>query len=140
MVESGIKLIEDGIIQLLEAGLPDIPVKPFSENFKQNDFLYAEKEVLVQYTGTQYETPENFSPGCIQKEHKKFDITVICRDLRSSAGAYEVLDRIKEILFGNRIKTGEKITLIADFFSDYQAEAWIYTLQIEVVTNYIKER
>lgn len=138
-MDSGIKIIEDGIIELLSDKL-EVPVKPFSENFKKNDFLYARDEVLVQYTGTQYDTPENFSPDCIQKEHKKFDITVICRDLRSSAGAYEIIDRIKEVLFGSRIKSGEKIILIADFFTDYQEEVWIYTIQIKVITNYIKER
>ncbi|MCH5149859.1 MAG: hypothetical protein J1G30_04250 [Spirochaetales bacterium] len=138
---SGIKIIEDGIIELLKDGLRDvIPVKPFSDDIKKNDFLYARNEVLVQYTGTQYNTPANFAQvGCIQKEHKKFDITVINRDLRSSEGAYDILDSIKKILFGAKLKSGENIILIADFFSDYQEEAWIYTLQIEVLTNYIKE-
>lgn len=139
-MQTGIKLLEDEIIAALKTEIDSIEITPFSEEVKNNDLLSAKNKISVQYTGTAYDTPSNFTPGCIQKERKKFDITIANRDLRSAAGAYELIDKIKVVLFGCRLPSGEKVVFISDDFLDYTAETWIYSIQIEVVTNYIKER
>jgi hypothetical protein len=140
MVLNGINAIERGILKLLQEKMPDVKIKSFGEKLAEGGFLTAENEIFVNYTGTNYDQPTNLGVGCIQKEHKNFDLTVISRNLTDDiCGIYGLLDRIKAVLLGVKLPSGEKIVYQAENFEDYQNDSWIYRIQLEILTNFIKE-
>lgn len=132
-----IRTIENSIIEKLKTSFPEILVAGFPDKPSEFVLLHPVGALLVHYQGSNYTTTQAL--GFITQENKKeFSVTVVTRNLRNNNGAYEYLDKVKEVLSG--FKTDECTSLIPtkDFFISENKGIWQYGINFTLKTQNIQ--
>lgn len=132
-----IKEIEDGIISKLKSEIPNFLIEGFPDKPSEFILIHPIGAILVHYQGSNYSTSRSLN--FINQENKKeFSITIITRDLRSNNGAYELMDKVKEVLTGFKIAGCEKLIPTKDGFISEKNGIWQYAINFALTTPHIE--
>nr|DAU52940.1 MAG TPA: tail completion protein [Caudoviricetes sp.] len=132
-----IREIENSIITKLKTEFPEILVEGFPDKPSEFILLHPIGALLIHYQGSNYSTTNAL--GFISQENKKgFSITVVTRNLRSNQGAYEYIDKVKEVLTGYQIDECSKLMPIRDNFISENGGIWQYGIDFTLTTTNIQ--
>lgn len=132
-----IREIENSIITKLKTEFPEILVEGFPDKPSEFILLHPIGALLIHYQGSNYSTTNAL--GFISQENKKgFSITVVTRNLRSNQGAYEYIDKVKEVLTGYQINECSKLMPIRDNFISENGGIWQYGIDFTLTTTNIQ--
>lgn len=132
-----IRDIENNIISKLKEEFPELHVEGFPDKPSEFILLHALGALLVHYQGSNY-APTN-SIGCITQENKKeFSITVVTRNLRSNNGAYEYIDKVKDVLTGYKIDECSLLMPTKDNFISENGGIWQYAINFTLTTQNVQ--
>ena len=132
-----IKNIENSIIEKLKADFPEILVIGFPDKPSEFILLHQIGALLVHYQGGNYSNTQalNF---ITQEAQKEFSITIVTRNLRGNAGAYDYLDKVKSSLSGFKIDECSLLYPVKDFFISENAGIWQYGINFSLKTQNIQ--
>lgn len=133
-----IREIEDSIIQYLKNKFPDFLVQGFPEKPQEFILLHPIGAILVHYKGGNYAN-SNAIEFISQDKGLNFAITVVTRNLRNNKGAYETLDKIKQVLCGYKIPGCTKLTPKKEGFISETNGIWQYEIEFTLSTPSIEE-
>lgn len=132
-----IREIENEIIEKLKSEFPELHIEGFPDKPEEFILLHPIGTLLVHYQGSNYSTSEAF--GCITQENKKeFSITVVTRNLRGNNGAYEYIDKVKQILTGFKADECSQLYPIKDNFISENGGIWQYAVNFTLITQNIQ--
>jgi hypothetical protein len=133
-----IREIENLIIQCLKEKFPEFLVQGFPEKPQEFILLHPVGAILVHYRGGNY-----FNSNSIfiisQERGLNFAITIVTRNLRNNNGAYETLDRVKQVLCGYKIPECTKLTPNKEGFISETNGIWQYEIIFTLSTPSIEE-
>lgn len=132
-----IDAIENSIIEHLKASLKDLHIEGFPEKPDQFNLIHPKGAILVHYQGANY-SPTNSTSSIIQEKKLVFSATAVMRHLRSNDGAYEVLDKVRELLTGFKIDNCSKISMIKENFLSENAGIWQYAINFSLIAQNIE--
>lgn len=128
-----IRDIENNIIEKLKSEIPELLVQGFPDKPSEFVLIHPLGAILVHYQGGNYSSTNAL--GFISQENKKeFSLTIVTRNLRSNAGVYEYLDKIKEILTGYEIDGCSKLVPVKDNFISENSGIWQYAINFALTT------
>lgn len=133
-----IREIENLIIQYLKSKFPDFLVQGFPEKPQEFILLHPVGAILVHYRGGNYSNL-NAIRVIFQDKILNFAITVVTRNLRNNNGAYETLDKVKQVLCGYRISGCSKLTPNKEGFISETNGIWQYEIEFTLTTPSIEE-
>ena len=120
-----IRDIEDEIIEKLKEKIPELLVRGFPDKPSEFMLLHPIGAILIHYQGGNYSTTQSL--GFInQIKTAEFSITIVTRNLRSNAGAYELLDKVRSILTGCEIDGCSELTPTKENFISENKGIWLY--------------
>jgi len=133
-----IKEIENSIIEKLSSDVTDLKIEGYPENPDTYRLNHPKGAVLAHYFGSDFgepllgDEPESF---IAQEEKELFVVTLSIRGLRSHQGAYDYINRIKDVLTGyqpvNSLKCKKMYPKQIRFTS--QADGvWVYKILFSV--------
>lgn len=132
-----IRNIENTIIEKLKLEFPEMKVEGFPDKPQDFILLHPIGALLVHYQGSNYTTSDSL--GCITQENKKeFSITVVTRNLRNNNGAYEYLDKVKQVLTGFKIDECSQLYPTKDNFISENSGIWQYAVNFNLNTYNIQ--
>ncbi len=100
--------------------------------------LHPVGAILVHYRGGNYSNTDAL--GFISQDKKMdFAITVVTRNLRSNNGAYEILEKIKQVLCGFKILGCSKLTPVKEGFLCEISGIWQYEITFTLATPSIED-
>ena len=132
-----IRNIENIIIEKLKADFPEILVQGFPDKPSEFILLHPAGALLVHYQGGSYSNTQALS-FITQEAHKEFAVTIVTRNLRGNAGAYEYLDKVKSALSGFKIDECSLIYPVKDYFISENSGIWQYGINFSLKTNNIQ--
>ena len=132
-----IKNIENSIIEKLKADFPEILVIGFPDKPSEFILLHQIGALLVHYQGGNYSNTQALS-YITQDAQKEFSITIVTRNLRGNAGAYDYLDKVKASLSGFKIDECSLLYPVKDFFISENAGIWQYGINFSLKTQNIQ--
>lgn len=116
--------MEDAMVALLTAKLPDLKVEAFPDKPEAYRLTHAHGAVLVGYSGSRLNSADVLA-GNNQKRRIEFQLVVKVRSLRKHAGAYAVLDAVRTALSGQNIR-GARFFPTREQFEDVTNGVWTY--------------
>lgn len=129
-----IREIENSILKQLKTKFPEVLVQGFPDKPSEFILLHPIGALLVHYQGSNYTNSDAL--GLISQENKKeFSVTVVTRNLRGNAGAYEYIDKVKSTLTGFMPDGCSKLMPNKDFFISETKGIWQYGINF-VLTTY----
>jgi len=131
--------IENSIISRLKEDLSELHIKGFPEKPDQFNLLHPKGAVLIHYQGATYSSTKSTS-SIIQEKKLEFSATVVMRHLRSNDGAYEVLDKVRELLTGFNIDGCSKISMLKEHFLLENAGIWQYAINFSLNSQSIENQ
>ncbi len=133
-----IRDIENSIIDKLKENFSNLLVDGFPEKPQEFTLIHPVGAILVHYRGGNYSNTDAL--GFISQDKKMdFAITVVTRNLRSNNGAYEVLDKIKQVLCGFKILGCSKLTPVKEGFLSEISGIWQYEITFTLATPSIED-
>lgn len=133
-----IRDIENSIIQYLKDKFPQFLVQGFPEKPQEFILIHPVGAILVHYRGGNYSNLNSI--GIIsQDKGLNFAITVVTRNLRNNNGAYETLDKVKQVLCGYKIPECTKLTPNKEGFISETNGIWQYEISFTLSTPSIEE-
>ena len=130
--------IENSIIEKLKPNFSNLLVQGFPEKPQEFTLLHPVGGILVHYRGGNYSNTDAL--GFISQDKKMdFAITVVTRNLRSNNGAYEVLEKIKQVLCGFKILGCSKLTPVKEGFLSEISGIWQYEITFTLATPSIED-
>ena len=133
-----IREIENLIIQCLKEKFPEFLVQGFPEKPQEFILLHPVGAILVHYRGGNYSNSNSIFI-ISQERGLNFAITVVTRNLRNNNGAYETLDRVKQVLCGYKIPECTKLTPNKEGFISEINGIWQYEIIFTLSTPSIEE-
>ena len=126
-----IRDIEDKIIEKLKEKIPELLVRGFPDKPSEFILLHPIGAILIHYQGGNYSTTQSL--GFInQVKTAEFSITIVTRNLRSNAGAYELLDKVRSILSGFEIDGCSELTPTKENFISENKGVWQYAINFSL--------
>ena len=119
--------IESALIAKLGSALPELEVEAFPEKPEEYSLLHPVGAVLVQYDGSELSGNALANGGVAQVRTLRFSVVYLVRNLRDSAGCYDVLQRGADALSGLIIAGALTPCILAR--ESFNAEAdgvWMY--------------
>ncbi len=133
-----IRDIENSIIDKLKENFSNLLVDGFPEKPQEFTLIHPVGAILVHYRGGNYSNTEAL--GFISQDKKMdFAITIVTRNLRSNNGAYEVLEKIKQVLCGFKILGCSKLTPVKEGFLSEISGIWQYEITFTLATPSIED-
>lgn len=133
-----IRDIENSIIDKLKGNFSNLLVDGFPEKPQEFTLIHPVGAILVHYRGGNYSNTDAL--GFISQDKKMdFAITVVTRNLRSNNGAYEVLEKIKQVLCGFKILGCSKLTPVKEGFLSEISGIWQYEITFTLATPSIED-
>ena len=133
-----IRDIENSIIDKLKENFSNLLVDGFPEKPQEFTLIHPVGAILVHYRGGNYSNTD--AVGFISQDKKMdFAITVVTRNLRSNNGAYEVLEKIKQVLCGFKILGCSKLTPVKEGFLSEISGIWQYEITFTLATPSIED-
>ena len=130
--------IENFIIEKLKPNFSNLLVQGFPEKPQEFTLLHPVGAILVHYRGGNYSTTDAL--GFISQDKKMdFALTIVTRNLRSNNGAYEVLDKIKQVLCGFKIVGCSKLTPVKEGFLSEIGGIWQYEITFTLTTPSVED-
>jgi len=133
-----IRAIENQIIAKLKNSFPELLVQGFPEKPSEFILLHAIGAILVHYQGSNY-TSSNALTFITQENKKEFSITIVTRYLRENNGAYEYLDKVKNLLTGFKIEGCSQLYPTKDFFISENGGIWQYGINFVLTTQNVQD-
>lgn len=133
-----IREIENLIIQCLKEKFPEFLVQGFPEKPQEFILLHPVGAILVHYRGGNYSNSNSIFI-ISQERGLNFAITIVTRNLRNNNGAYETLDRVKQVLCGYKIPECTKLTPNKEGFISETNGIWQYEIIFTLSTPSIEE-
>ena len=132
-----IRDIEDEIIEKLKEKIPELLVRGFPDKPSEFMLLHPIGAILIHYQGGNYSTTQSL--GFInQIKTAEFSITIVTRNLRSNAGAYELLDKVRSILTGFEIDGCSELTPTKENFISENKGIWQYAINFSLTVPCIQ--
>lgn len=132
-----IRDIEDEIIEKLKEKIPELLVRGFPDKPSEFILLHPIGAILIHYQGGNYSTTQSL--GFInQVKTAEFSITIVTRNLRSNAGAYELLDKVRSILTGFEIDGCSELTPTKENFISENKGIWQYAINFSLTVPCIQ--
>ena len=133
-----IRDIENSIIDKLKENFSNLLVDGFPEKPQEFTLIHPVGAILVHYRGGNYSNTDAL--GFISQDKKMdFAITVVTRNLRSNNGAYEVLEKIKQVLCGFKILGCSKLTPVKEGFLSEIGGIWQYEITFTLTTPSVED-
>ena len=130
--------IENSIIEKLKPNFSNLLVQGFPEKPQEFTLLHPLGAILVHYRGGNYSTTDAL--GFISQDKKMdFALTIVTRNLRSNNGAYEVLDKIKQVLCGYKIVGCSKLTPVKEGFLSEISGIWQYEITFTLTAPSVED-
>ena len=133
-----IREIENLIIQCLKEKFTEFLVQGFPEKPQEFILLHPVGAILVHYRGGNYSNSNSIFI-ISQERGLNFAITIVTRNLRNNNGAYETLDRVKQVLCGYKIPECTKLTPNKEGFISETNGIWQYEIIFTLSTPSIEE-
>lgn len=128
-----IEQTEASIIGILKQNFPELHVEGFPEKPSEFRLLHPKGAILIHYQGGNY--TESKSINFIYQEKKlEFSITIIAKHLRTHTGAYEYLDKTRELLTGFKPENCTKMYPIKEEFIGEDGGIWQYSINFITTT------
>lgn len=125
-----IERIEEGIVDLLKAGLPSaFYIAPFPDNPKDFDSARMEAAALVHFSGSQYGLDQNGQPTS-QPRDMKFTIQLYLHSLRGHVGGYRAIELSRKALQNRPVAGSTPIRMISDDLADQTNGQWTWQLDV----------
>jgi len=132
-----IKAIENQIIERLKAKIQELHIEGFPEKPAEFKLIHPKGAILVHYQGSSYSEPKSL--GCIFQTRKlEFSLTIVMRNLRSHEGAYDYIDKVRDILTGFKPENCEKMYPIKEDFLAEDNGIWQYGINFAMTTQNIE--
>ncbi|MGA7934727.1 MAG: Gp37 family protein [Kovacikia sp.] len=138
--ELDIEQIEDAIVKRLEPlNNSSVRVYPFPDN-PQELKKPAGDRVLVGFRREVFSTPQSNNPlAPIQQQRSlQFEVVLQLKNLRTHAGAYPVMARIRDLLSGSFPDKNKPLYQTAGGFVDVTEGLWTYSMTFTLQTFYVK--
>lgn len=133
-----IELIENVLLERLQANLPELVVEAFPDNPSEYEFIHPVGAVLVQYDSSNF--GEDYCLAfTAQKRTMKFNVVSLTRSLRDHNGCYDVLERISQTILGLKLNGFEQFKQETDSFSDETDGVWTYVQSFTVKGLYLQQ-
>lgn len=133
-----IRDIENAIVDKLKENFSKFMVQGFPEKPQEFTLLHPIGAILVHYQGANYASSNDIF--IISQDKKlEFAVTVVTRNLRSNEGAYETLEKVRQILCGYRIPECTKLIPTKENFISETNGIWQYELRFTLTTPSIEE-
>lgn len=135
----GIIQIENQIIERLKANIQDLHIEGFPEKPAEFRLIHPKGAILVHYQGGNYS--ESKSLDLIYQDKKlEFSITVVIKHLRIHYGAYELLEKIREVLTGFKPDNCSKMYPSKEEFLLEDNGIWQYSINFITTTPVIEKQ
>lgn len=121
--------IEAAIVGRLAAQLTGVRVEAFPDKPDTYNMHHPKGVVLVAFGRSTYSPPRAIDL-VVQERRIEWDITLLMRNLRDHAGAYDVLDAIRLVLTGWRTSGCGKLMPVREQFLDQRQGVWTYVLTL----------
>ena len=132
-----IRDIENSILDRLKTKFPQFLVIGFPDKPQEFTLLHPTGAILVHYRDGSY-SDLNATDIISQTRKLVFAVTTVTRNLRNNNGAYETIDKIKEVLCGFKIDGCSKLTPIKEGFVSETNGIWQYEIQFTLTTPSIE--
>lgn len=129
--------IENLITEHLKENISDLHIEGFPEKPDTFNLIHPKGAILIHYQGGTYAST-NSTSSIIQEKKLEFSATVVMRHLRSNDGAYEVLDKVRELLLGFKIDGCSKISMLKENFLAENAGLWQYAINFTLNTKCVE--
>ena len=133
-----IRNIENTLVDKLKKNFPKFMVQGFPEKPQEFTLLHPIGAILVHYQGANY-TNSNELFLISQEKRLEFAITIVTRNLRSNEGAYETLEKVRQILCGYQIPGCTKLKPVKENFISETNGIWQYELRFTLTIPSIEE-
>lgn len=138
-----IKQIENDIVAKLKENFGELLVEGFPEKPNEFTLIHPIGAILVHYRGGVFGVT-NAINFLNQEKKMEFAITIVTRNLRSNNGAYEILEKVKQVLCGFRANSCSKLTPTKEGFLSEINGIWQYEIvfsltapSVEFAENYL---
>jgi len=132
-----IRDIENQILAKLKENFPEFLVQGFPEKPQEFVLLHPTGAILVHYRGANYST-SNTIFYISQEKTSEFAVTIVTRNLRANEGAYETLDRVKQVLSGYKIPECTKLIPVKEGFISEINGIWQYEITFKLTNTSIE--
>ncbi|MFN8682779.1 Gp37 family protein [Paracoccus sp. P2] len=119
--------IEKAIVERLAGRLTGVKVEAFPDKPDTYTMHHPKGVVLVAFGRATYSAPKTIDL-VVQERRIEWDITLLMRNLRDHAGAYDVLDAVRLVLTGWRTSGAGKLMPVREEFLDQKQGVWTYVL------------
>jgi len=133
-----IRDIETSIVEKIKTHFPEFLIQGFPEKPQEFILLHPIGAILVHYLGGSYTNSDalNF---ITQDRKLEFAITIVTRNLRNNNGAYETLDKVKQVLCGHKILGCSKLTPTKEGFLSETNGIWQYEIRFTLSTPSVED-
>lgn len=129
--------IENKILAKLKESFPEFLVQGFPEKPQEFILLHPLGAILVHYRGANYSN-SNAIFYISQEKTSEFAVTVVTRNLRANEGAYETLNKVKQILSGYKIPECTKLIPVKEGFISETNGIWQYEIIFKLTNTSIE--
>jgi len=119
--------VEAAIVERLAGQLTGVKVEAFPDKPDSYRMHHPKGTVLVAFGRATYSAPRSIDL-VVQERRVEWDITLLMRNLRDHAGAYDVLDAIRLVLTGWRTSGCTKLMPVREQFLDQNQGVWTFVL------------
>lgn len=129
--------IETAIVERLAERLTGVKVEAFPDKPDTYKMHHPKGVVLIAFGRSTYSQPRA-TDLVVQERRIEWDITLVMRNLRDHAGAYDVLDAVRLILTGWRPPACRKMMPVREQFLDQKQGIWTYVLTVAHATTVVE--
>lgn len=129
--------IEKAIVERLAAQLAGVKVEAFPDKPDTYNMHHPKGAVLVAFGRSTYSQPRA-TDLVVQERRIEWDITLVMRNLRDHAGAYDVLDAVRLILTGWQPPACRKMMPVREQFLDQRQGVWTYVMTMACATTVVE--
>ena len=125
-----IERIEEGIVDLLKAGLPSaFYIASFPDDPRSFDSAKMEAAALVHFSGSQYGLDPNGRPTS-QTRDLRFTIQLYLHSLRDHLGGYRAIELSRKALQNRPVAGSTPIRMISEDLADQTNGQWTWQLDV----------
>lgn len=125
--------IENSIIERLKNKFPELHVEGFPEKPAEFRLIHPKGAVLIHYQGGNYSDQKALAV-IVQDKKLEFSITIVMKHLRTHEGAYEYLEKVRDLLTGFKPENCSKMFPTKEEFIGEDNGIWQYSINFVTTT------
>jgi hypothetical protein len=115
--------IENAIYEKLKTDLPSVSVEKFPDDYRKYRMSHPKGAALISWNGVRYSERSGIQQAAVLT----FSVITITKNLRSHAGAYELVDQVRQSLTQDLDFMGWTLTPLSAVYKDVDEQGnWYY--------------